>query len=65
VFGNKVVKKIYGPKEDEVDEFFSMLEELVYTGSQYCRMVMGKTLGKQPLGRSRRRWNGNTEMNGR
>ena len=91
VFGNLVLRRIFGPKRDEVTGEWRKLhnEELndlhsspnivrvikwrrmkwaghvaLMVGKRgVYRVLMGKPEGKRPLGRPRRRWEGNIKMN--
>jgi len=84
VFENKVLRRIFGPRRDEVTEEWMRLhnEELnvLYSSPSIvrviksrrmrwaghvarmgeergvCRVLVGKSEGKRPLGKSRRRW---------
>jgi len=90
VFENRVLRRVFGPKRDEVTEKWrkSHKEELrdLYSLSNIVRVVksrrmrwaghvvrmgegrgvhralVGKTKGKRPLGRPRRRWEDNIKM---
>jgi hypothetical protein len=90
VFENRVLRKVFGPKRDEVTGEWKKLhnEELndVYSLSNIVRVVksrrmrqarhvahmgedrgvhrvlVGKSEGKRPLGRPRRRWENNIKM---
>jgi hypothetical protein len=87
VFENRVLRKIFGPKRDEVIRGWRKLHNeelhnLYYSPSiiriiksrrmrwaghvermgekrNACRILVGKTEGKRPLGRPRRRWEDN------
>jgi hypothetical protein len=74
VFENSVLRRIFGPKRDEVTGGWRKLytEELhnLYSspsiirtikGNAY-RILVGKPEGKRPLGRQRRRWVVNIKM---
>jgi hypothetical protein len=90
VFENRVLRKIFGPKRDDVIECWRKLhnEELhnLYCSSSIiriiksrimrwaghvarmgekrnaCGILVGKLVGKRPLGRPRRRWENNIRM---
>jgi hypothetical protein len=92
VFENRVLRRIFGPKKDEVIGGWRKLhnEELhnlycspniiriikprkmswaghvAQMGGEeeciYCRILVGKPEGKRPLGRPRRRWADNIQM---
>jgi len=90
VFENRVLRKIFGPKRDEVTGEWRKLhnEELseLYTSPNIVRVIksrrmrwvghvacmgerrgvyrilVGKPEGKKPLGRPRRKWEGNNGM---
>jgi hypothetical protein len=80
VFENRVLRRIFGPKRDEVTGGWRKLhnEEVhnLYSSSSVIRMIksrrgekrnghkimVGKTEGKSPLGRPRRRWIDNIKM---
>jgi hypothetical protein len=90
VFENRVLRRIFGPKRDEVTGEWRKLhnEELhdLYSSPNILRVIksrsmrwaghvarmedergvyrvlVGKPEGKRPLGRPRRRWNGNIKM---
>ena len=90
VFENRVLRKIFGPKRDEVTGEWRRLhnKELndVYSSPNIFRVIkcrkmrwavhvarimerkgvyrvlVGKPEGKRPLGRPRRRWEGNIKM---
>jgi hypothetical protein len=90
VFENRVLRRIFGPKGDEVEGGWRKLhnEELpdLYSSTSIIRIIksrrmrwaghvtrmgekrnayrflVGKPEGKRPLGRRRRRWAGNIEM---
>jgi hypothetical protein len=64
VFENKVLRRIFGPKRDEVTGEWRKLhnEELrnLYSSPSIIRIM--KPLGRRPLGRPRRRWVDNIRM---
>jgi hypothetical protein len=53
VFENKV-RRIFGPKRDEVTRGWRKLHNEEFRGNAY-RLLVGKSEGKRPLGRPRRR----------
>jgi hypothetical protein len=61
VFENRVLRRIFGPKRDEVTGEWRKLhnEEL---RELYSSLLVGKLEGKRPLGRPRRRWEDNIRM---
>jgi hypothetical protein len=52
MFENKVLRRIFGPKRDEVTGDWRKLHTYTYT----YRALVEKPEGKRPLGRPRRRW---------
>jgi hypothetical protein len=90
VFGNRVLRKIFGPKWDEVtgewrklhneelNDLYSLsnlvqvikMRRMRWAGHVACmgdgrgvyRVLVGKPEGKRPLGRPRRRWEGNSRV---
>jgi hypothetical protein len=78
VFENRVLRRVFGPKRDEVTGEWRKLhnEELndlyylpnimrvtrVGEGRGVHRVLVGKPEGKSPLGRPRRRWEVNNMM---
>jgi hypothetical protein len=56
MFENRLLRRIFGPKRDEVTEGCNKL---------YCNaymLLLGKPEGKSPLGRPRCRWVDNIKM---
>ena len=72
MFENRVLRRVFGPKRDEVTGEWRKLhnEELRWAGhvarmgegSGVLRVLVGKPEGKRPLGRPRRRWEANIKM---
>jgi hypothetical protein len=71
VFENRVLRRIFGPKRNEVTEGWRKLhnEEVhdLYSSPSIIRMLayrllVGKPEGKRPLRRRRRRWVDNIKM---
>jgi hypothetical protein len=90
VFGNRVLRRIVGPKRDEVrgewrklhntelndlyssPNIFRVTKSSRMRWAEYVarmgerrgvdRVLVGKPQGKRPLGRPRRRWEGNIKM---
>ena len=70
VFENRVLRRAFGPKRDEVtvewrklhNEEFSDLYSLPNIVRVVYRVLVGKPEGKRPLGRPRRRWGDNIKM---
>ena len=90
MFENRVLRRIFGPKRDEVtgeckklhneelDDLYSSLNIVrvikssrmrwaghvarMGEGRVVYRVLVGKPVGKRPLGRPRRRWNDNIKM---
>jgi hypothetical protein len=60
VFENRVLRRIVGPKREEVTGDWGKLhtEEL----HRACRILVGKPEGKTPLGRPRCRWLDNIKI---
>jgi hypothetical protein len=73
VFENKVLRRIFGPKRDEVTGEWRELPSIIRTiksrrmrwaghvarmgaKRKAYRLLVGKSEGKRPLGRPRRRW---------
>ena len=58
VFENMVLRRIFGPRRDEVTGEWRRLhnEELndLYSSTNIVRVLVGKPEGKRPLGRPRR-----------
>jgi hypothetical protein len=63
VFENRVLRKTFGPKRDEVTGGWRKLhnEELGEKRNAY-RILVGNPERKKPLGRPRRRWVDNIKM---
>ena len=73
MFENRVLRRIFGPKRDEVTGEWRKLhnEELndLYSSPNIVRVIKsrrmrwaGRTEGNRPLGRPRRRWEDNIKM---
>ena len=70
MFENRVLRRAFGPKRDEVtvewrklhNEDFSDLYSLPNIVRVVYRVLVGKPEGKRPLGRPRRRWGDNIKM---
>jgi hypothetical protein len=77
VFEKRVLRRIFGPKRDEVTgdwrklnneelhNLYEMRRACSTNGEKRnaCRIVVGKPEGKRPLGRPRRRWVDNIKIN--
>jgi hypothetical protein len=70
VFENGVLSKIYGPKRDKISGNWGRLhnDEMGGACSTYgektdaYRVLVGEPEGKKPLGRPKRKWENNIEM---
>jgi hypothetical protein len=73
VFKNKVLRRIFGPKRDEVTgewrrlhykELYALYSSPHHSGDQRgaYRVLVGKPEGRRPLGRPRRIWENNIKM---
>jgi hypothetical protein len=78
VFQNRVLKRIFGPKREKVNDLYSSpkivwvikLRRIRWVGHVACMgesrgvywVLVGKPEGKRPLGRPRHRWKDNINM---
>jgi hypothetical protein len=65
VFENRVLRRILGPKRDEVTGEWRKLHNWSCSTNEKriaYRLLVGKPEGKRPLGRPRRRWVDNIRM---
>jgi hypothetical protein len=66
VFDNRVLRKVFGPKRDEVVKSRRMrwAGHVARMGEDrgVHRVLLGKPEGKRPLGRPRLRWEDNIKM---
>jgi hypothetical protein len=71
VFESRVLRKMFGPKMDEVTEEWRKLHNEKNEMGEACsvdggrgvyRVLVGKHERKRPLGRPRRRWEDNIKM---
>ena len=58
VFENKVLRKIFGVKRDDITGHVVRMEKF----RNACRVLVRKPESKRPLGRPRRRWEDNIKM---
>jgi hypothetical protein len=64
VFENRVMRRIFGPKRDEVPgEWRKLHVARMGEKRNAYKLLVGKTEGRRPLGRPRRRWVNNIRMN--
>ena len=60
MFENRVFRRIFGPKKDEVTGEWRKLH--MGEGRGVYKVLVGKPEGRRPLGRPRRRWEDNIRV---
>ena len=62
MFEKRVLRRVFGPKRDEVRGEWRKLHKEELRNLYINPILVGKPEGKRPLGRPRRRWEDNIKM---